>query len=163
MRYTTLDTIAVAIVAVVAGVQYLRGKDNFSQVTYETLAFIGAAFGAHKLHLVVHELAKISLAVSFLVCFVVLAAIGVLIAAFVNSRASFDFGAFNYLLALFIAITSAYTFGHVAMRTFELGFVNGNRELMQAMERSWVARELVYFRTAKEMLVFMRFVRWKDQ
>ena len=162
MQYTTLDTISVAIVAIVAGVQYLRGKDNFSQILYESLGFCGAAFGANKLYLFVHGLTKFSLAVSFMGCFLVLAAFAILFSALLNARASFDFGAFNYLLALFLAVISAYAFGHAAVRTFEFGFVQGNPQLMEAMGRSWVARELVQFRTAKEILVFLRFVRWKD-
>jgi|WetSurMetagenome_2_1015567.scaffolds.fasta_scaffold228474_2 hypothetical protein len=163
MQYTTLDTIAVAIVAIVTGVQYLRGKDNFSQIVYESAGFCAAAFGANKLHVLVHELTKFSLSVSFLLCFLVLAALAVLFSALLNARASFDFGAFNYLLALFVALTSAYAFGHAAMRVFEYGFVVGDPRLTEAMGRSWVARELIYFRTGKEVLAFLRFARWKDQ
>ena len=162
MRYTTLDTIAVAIVAIVAGVQYLRGKDNLSQIVYESAGFCAAAFGANKLYLLAHQLTKFSFGVSFLLCFLVLAALAVFLSALLNGWVPFDFGAFNYLLAFFFAVIAAYAFGHGAMRTFEYGFVMRSPELMEAMTRSWVARELLYFRTAKEILVFLRFVRWKD-
>jgi hypothetical protein len=162
MKYSTLDIIAIAIVAVVSGVQFLRVKDDFSRVFYEAICLVGAAYGANRLYPLIVDLTRFSTAVSFLFCFVLLAACGLAFAALVNARAAFDLGALNYLLGLLVAVICAYSVGHAAMRTFELGFVTGNEEMMMAMGRSWVARELIYLRTAKEVLVVLRFARYRN-
>jgi hypothetical protein len=162
MHYTTLDTIAIVALAVVAGIQFLRSRDNISQVLYEMLCFAGAAYAANRLFLRVHEFVKWSTAVSFVVCFVVLALLGVVVSALLNAQLSFSMGAFNYIIGLLLAVVCAYAIGHAAMKTYELGFVRENPVLIDAMARSWVARELLHFRTALEVLVFLRFVRWKN-
>lgn len=162
VRYSTLDFVAIAIVAMVTAVQFLRGKNDVSRVFYEAICLVGAAYGANRLYPLVQELTRFSAAVSFLGSFLLLAAVGIALAALVNARAGFDFGVFSYVLVLLAAFTCAYAVGHAAMRSFEFGVVAGNQEMIAAMGRSWVARELIYLRTAKEVLVILRFARHRN-
>jgi hypothetical protein len=159
VRYTALDAAAIAVVAIAAAVQFLRARDSLSQVLYESLGLVGAAYGANRLHVWVQSQSHLSAAVSFLLCFVVLGVVALVVAVLLNARLGFGMGPFNYVLGLLFAVVSAYAVGHATMRVFELGFVVGNPAMREAMARSWVARELIRFRTLVEVLAILRFAR----
>ncbi len=162
MRYTTLDTVAIILLAAVAGIQFLRARANVARVFYETASLVGAAYGANRLYGKISDLTGWSIAVSFLVCFLVLAVAGLVLAALLAARLYFELGMFSYLIGLALAFVSAYSFGHAAMRVFEFGYVRGNPVMVEAMMRSWVARELLHFRTAVEVRAILRFARWRN-
>jgi hypothetical protein len=47
------------------------------------------------------------------------------------------------------------------LRTADLAISPRNAQFAFAVRRSLMARDLLYFKTVTEILVFLRFVRWK--
>jgi len=160
MRYNWLDWAALGFVATVAGVQLLRAGRDFSRVLYETVLFIGALVLANQLFVHVRELTRLSDQVSYLLLFLVAAAVAVVLAALLNSRAAFGMGAFNYVLGFLLAVTCAYTVGHVAIRVPYIALAHKDPRFSEAVDRSLVARDLLRFRTLVELRAILRQARW---
>jgi hypothetical protein len=90
-----------------------------------------------------------------------LVVIAIFLAALLNRLAPFGLGIFNYVLGLALAVVCGYALGHLGLRTANLAVSPRNLQFAEAVHRSLVARDLLYFKTAYEILVFLRFVRWK--
>jgi len=160
MQLNWVDYASIGFVAVVAAIQFLRATRNFSRVLYETIFFVGAAVLASMLFKQVHALTHISYAVSFLALFLASAALGVVLAALLNIVAGFSFGAFGYLFGFILGIGCGYAVGHVAIRTPYIAFAYKNPQFLDAVRRSWMARDLLFFRTFVELLAILRNARW---
>lgn len=161
MQFNWLDYVLLGIVATVAAVQFLRSTKDFSRILYETLFMVGAVIAATRLVLPLQKLTGLGASVLFGGVGLVLVVIAIILAALSNRLAPFDLGIFNYAFGLAFAIVCGYALGHLALRTAHLAVSPRNLKFAEAVHRSLVARDLLYFKTAYEILVFLRFVRWK--
>ena len=161
MQFNWLDYVLIGIVATVTAVQFLRSTKDLSRVLYETLFVVGSAVAATRLVQPLQKLTGLSTPVLFGVSGLLLMVVGIILAALFNRIAPFGLGIFNYLLGLLLAIACGYAFGHVGLRTAHLAISPRNLQFAETVHRSLVARDLLYFKTAFEILVFLRFVRWK--
>ena len=160
MHLNWVDYASMAFVALVGAIQFLRATRDFSRVLYETIFLIGAVVLAVKLFQPVHDLVHLSYALSFLLLSLLGVLLAIVLAALVNTRLAFGFGAFSYVFGLLLAIGCAYSLGHVAIRTPFIAFGHLNPAFYDAVRRSWMARDLLYFRTFVEVLAILRVARW---
>jgi hypothetical protein len=160
MQLNWVDCASIGVVAVVAAIQFLRATRDFSRILYETIFFVGAVVLASRLFELVHALTHISYAVSFLALFLTGAALAVVLAALLNTVAGFGFGAFSYVFGLILGVGCGYAVGHVAIRTPYIAFAYKDPQFLDAVRRSWMARDLLYFRTFVELLAILRNARW---
>jgi hypothetical protein len=161
MQFNWLDYVLIGIVATVAAVQFLRSTRDFSLVLYETLLVVGAVYAASVLLRPLGRLTNMPAPLLFGVGGLLLVAIGIILAALLNSFAPFGFGIFGYAFGLVFALTCAYALGHLALRTADMAVSPRNAPFADAVRHSLVARDLLHFRTFFEILVFLRFTRWK--
>ena len=161
MRFNWLDYVLVGTVATVAAVQFLRSTRDFSRVLYETLFMVGAVVVASALLGPLGRLTDLPQPLLFGGSGLLLVAIGFLLAALFNAFASFGLGIFSYVFGLVLAVVCSYALGHLALRTADMAVSPRNAQFADAVRHSLVARDLLRFRTIYEILVFLRFVRWK--
>lgn len=155
-----VDIASLSLVSIIAAVQFLRATRDFSRVLYESLFLVGAAVLATRLLKPLHALTHISYPACFLGVFLIAAVLGMLLAALLNTRLAFGFGIFSYLFGLLLGLVSAYAVGHVAIRTPYIAFAHLNPAFHAAVQRSWMARDLLQFRTFVEILAILRNARW---
>jgi hypothetical protein len=155
-----VDIACLGLVSVVAAVQFLRATRDFSRVLYEAIFLVGAAVLATKLLKPAHALTHVSYPVCFLGVFIIAAALGMVLAVLLNARLAFGFGIFSYLFGLLLGLVCAYAVGHVAIRTPYIAFAHLNPAFHAAVQRSWMARDLLQFRTFIEILALLRNARW---
>jgi hypothetical protein len=87
--------------------------------------------------------------------------VGMILAAVLDRFVSFGLGIFSYVFGLVFAVACGYALGHLVLRTADLAISPRNAQFAFAVRRSLMARDLLYFKTVTEILVFLRFVRWK--
>jgi hypothetical protein len=92
---------------------------------------------------------------------VTLVVVGMILAAVLDRFVSFGLGIFSYVFGLVFAVACGYALGHLALRTANLAVSPHNPAFASAVRHSLMARDLLYFKTVTEILVFLRFVRWK--
>jgi hypothetical protein len=160
VSFNWVDMASIGIVSVVAAVQFLRGVKDFSRVFYETLLLIAAVVGATQLTRPLHDGLKLPVHLVFGGAGVVLGAAGILLAALVNRKFAFGLGVFNYVMALFLAVACGYALGHLAFRTAYLALAEKDPKFVEAVRRSWMARDLLYFKTFVETRAILRQARW---
>jgi hypothetical protein len=161
VQFNGLDYVLIGIVATVTAVQFLRSARDLSRVLYETLFITGAVVAAVRLLSPLTKLTHLSAPLLLGGGGLLLVVAGVLLAALFNRFAPFGLGIFNYMFGLAFAIVCGYALGHLGLRTAYLALSPRNPQFAAAVHRSLVARDLLYFRTAFEILVFLRFVRSK--
>ena len=161
MQLNWLDYALLGLVATVAAVQFLRSTRDFSRVLYEALFTVGAVVAAAQLQHALEKLTGPAQPLLFGSAGVLFVVVGIILAAFVNRFAPFGPGIFSYVFGLVFALVCAYALTHLALRTANLTISPRNPEFAATVHRSLVARDLLYFRTLDEILVFLRFVRWK--
>jgi hypothetical protein len=161
VSFNWLDYVLIGGVATVAAVQFLRSTRDFSRVLYETLFTIGAVVAASLLLRPLGSLTGLSTPLLYGAVGVVFVVLGILLAALVNRTIPFDLGMFDYVFGLLLSITCGYALGHLALRTANLVISPHNPAFASAVRHSLMTRDLLYFRTLTEVLVFLRFVRWK--
>ena len=162
MNYSWMDAACIGLLATVAAVQFLRGTHDFSRVFYEMIFLIAAVVGASRLFRMAAELTKWSPAVCFVAIFLVLGVLGMVFAGLLNAKMAFGLGIFSYVFSLLAGVACGYVLGHIAVRTLLLGFAPTHHDLAQATYRSWMARELLHFRTLHEVLAILRFARYSN-
>ncbi|OYD16537.1 hypothetical protein CH330_02585 [candidate division WOR-3 bacterium JGI_Cruoil_03_51_56] len=160
MRFNWIDLVSIGLVATVGGIQFLRGTRDISQVFYETVFLIAAAVGATRLFAPIHHVMGISGGITFAGTFILLGALGLWLAAFLNRVMAFDMGGFNYLLAFFVGITGGWVVGHIGIRSVYIAFAAKDQNVYMAIRRSWVATQLLYFGAFQELLAILRNARW---
>jgi hypothetical protein len=143
VSFNWLDYVLIGGVATVAAVQFLRSTRDFSRVLYETLFTIGAVVAASLLLRPLGSLTGLSTPLLYGAVGVVFVVLGILLAA------------------LLLSIACGYALGHLALRTANLVISPHNPAFASAVRHSLMTRDLLYFRTLTEVLVFLRFVRWK--
>jgi len=163
MSSNWVDVACIGTVALVAGIQFLRSTRDFSRVLYETLLLVGAVAVAAALFRPLQAKTGWSEPLVFGGVGAVLGIAGIMLAALLNRSLPFGLGMFNYVFGLLLAIACGYTVGHLALRTAVLAFSHRSPEFAQAVERSWMTRDLLYFRTFIEVRAFLRTARWKWQ
>jgi uncharacterized membrane protein YeaQ/YmgE (transglycosylase-associated protein family) len=161
VRFNWLDYVLVGTVATVAAVQFLRSTRDFSRVLYETLFTVGAVVAASMLLGPLGQLTSLPQPLLFGGSGLVLVVIGFLLGALLNAFAAFELGIFSYVFGLVLAVVCGYALGHFALRTADMAISPRNAQFADAVRHSLVARDLLRFRTIYEILVFLRFVRWK--
>lgn len=160
LRYTALDWVGIAVLATGTAVQFLRGIRDFSRVFYETVLLVLAVWGVNSVHRSVAGLLKLDPLLTYVGLFLLAFAAALLLALLLNGALCFGLGAFNYLLALVAGLVSAYAVGHVFFRVLLNFLGRSDPGFVQQVARSWVARELLFFRTWVEVLALLRQVRW---
>jgi len=161
MSFNWVDLASIGIVASVAGIQFLRSTKDFSRILYETILLIGAVAGAALLLRPLRAMTDYSAPLLFGGVGGVLAVVGILLAALVNRQMAFGLGVFGYFFGLLLAIACGYALGHLALRTADLAFAPRHPEFVQAVRRSWMSRDLLYFKTFIEVRTILRFARWR--
>lgn len=161
MRFNWLDYVLIGAVATVAAIQFLRSTRDFSRVLYETLFVVGAVIAAARLLGPLGNLTGLSAPLLFGGCGLLLVLMGLILAALCNRLVPFGLGIFNYVFGLVFAVGCGYALGHLALRTASLAISPSNPGFAAVVRGSLIARDLLYFRTLTEILVFLRFVRWK--
>jgi hypothetical protein len=161
VQFNWLDYVLIGTVATVAAIQFLRSTRDFSRVLYETVFVVGAVVAAWALLGPLGRLTRLPRSLLFGGGGLLLVVIGFLLAALFNSLAPFGLGIFGYVFGLVFAVVCGYALGHLALRTADMAISPCNAQFALAVRRSLMARDLLYFRTLTEILVFLRFVRWK--
>lgn len=162
MQFNWLDYLLLGILAVVAGIQFLRCARDFSRIFYETAFIVGAVVAASVLLRPLAKWTRLPAPLLFGGVGVVLVIAGILLAAFVNRFLPFSLGLFDYFLGVFLAVGCGYALGHLALRTADMAISTHNKGFAAAVHRSLVARDLLYFRTFIEVRAILRFARWKN-
>jgi uncharacterized membrane protein required for colicin V production len=160
MHYTTMDYVAIFVLAAGTAVQFLRGARDFSRVLYEAGFIIAAVAGTNSLYRPVSQLVRIQGLVVYVVLFLVFFVLALILANLLNHVIPFGLGMFNYVFALIVGFVTAYSVGHVVLRVALNIVGKSNPEFAQAVMQSWVSRELLYFKTWIEILAQLRQVRW---
>jgi hypothetical protein len=161
VQFNWLDYVLIGTVATVAAVQFLRSTRDFSRVMYETILVLAAVITASLLYRPLRQATHFSAPLLYGGIGTLLAALGMLLAALLSARAGFSLGVFGYLFGLALALTFAYTVGHLALRTANMAISPHNARFALAVRRSLTARDLLYLKTLIEILAFLRFARWK--
>ncbi len=160
LHYTPLDWACIGLLATGTAVQFLRGVRDFSRVLYETGLLVAALVGTNALYRPLSQLVRVQGLAVYITLFVLFFVVSLLLAALLNRVVAFGFGAFNYLLALLAGFVYAYAAGHVLLRVALNLVGRSNPAFSQAVMRSWMARELLFFKTWIEILAQLRQVRW---
>lgn len=160
MHYTPMDYVGIFILAAGTAVQLLRGVRDFSRVLYETGFLIAAVAGTNSLYGPLSRLVHVHGLVVYVALFVVFFVTGLVLANLLNHVAAFSLGMFNYVFALVVGVVYAYALGHVLLRVTLNLLGRSHPQVAKAMMYSWVARELLYFKTWVEVLAILRQVRW---
>jgi hypothetical protein len=161
VRLNWLDYVLIGAVATVAAIQFLRSTNDFSRVLYETIFVVGAVTAASLLLRPLADLTGLSAPLLLGGAGVVLVLVGITLAALINRFLAFGLGIFGYVFGLVFAVAFSYALGHLGLRTADLAISPRNPAFAGAVRHSAMACDLLYFRTFTEVLVFLRFVRWK--
>jgi hypothetical protein len=161
MSFNWLDIALIGTIATVAGIQFLRSTRDFSRVLYETIFMIAAVAAAAMLLRPLRAMTDFSPSLLFGAVGAFLTMLGIVLAALINRRMSFGLGVFDYFFGLLLAIACGYALGHLALRTADLALSPRYPEFVDAIRRSWVTRDLLYFKTFIEVRAFLRFARWR--
>lgn len=161
MQFNWLDYVLIGTVATVAAIQFLRSTKDFSRVLYETLFVVGAVTAASALLRPLGKLTGLPAPLLFGGGGLLLVVFGIILAALSNRLVPFGLGIFSYLFGLMLAVACGYALGHLALRTANLAISPHSPGFASAVRHSLMARDLLYFKTFTEILVFLRFVRWK--
>ncbi len=162
MSFNWVDLACIGTVALVAGIQFLRSTKDFSRVFYETVFLVAAVAGAAALLRPLQARTGLAAPLLFGGVGVIFGVVGMLLAAVVNRRMAFGLGIFGYFFGLLLAIACGYAIGHLALRTAVLAFSQRSPEFAQAVKRSWMTRDLLYFKTFIEVRTILRFARWSN-
>jgi len=160
MSLNSIDLASIGVVSLVAAIQFLRGIKDFSRIFYETLFIIGAVSGATYLYKPLHSATGLPWSVCFLGTGVILSVVGILLAAMVNRKMAFGLGVFGYVFALLFAVACGYALGHLALRGTFMAMAPTNPAFAAAVQKSWMARDLLYFKTFVETRAILRQARW---
>ena len=161
MSFNWLDYVLIGLVATVTAIQFLRSTKDFSRVLYETLFIVGAVTAASLLLRPLGNLTGLPAPLLLGGAGVTLVVVGMILAAVLDRFVSFGLGIFSYVFGLVFAVACGYALGHLALRTANLAVSPHNPAFASAVRHSLMARDLLYFKTLTEILVFFRFVRWK--
>ena len=161
MSFNWLDYVLSGLVATVTAIQFLRSTKDFSRVLYETLFIVGAVTAASLLLRPLGNLTGLPAPLLLGGAGVTLVVVGMILAAVLDRFVSFGLGIFSYVFGLVFAVACGYALGHLALRTANLAVSPHNPAFASAVRHSLMARDLLYFKTVTEILVFLRFVRWK--
>jgi len=162
MRLNWVDLLCIGSVALFGAVQFLRSRTNFSQVLYETIAICAAAFGATKLFMPLAELLEVSYVFTYIGLFVVFGSAGIFMAATLNRAAAFGMGTFNYLLGLLLAVVCGWAAAHVLLRGVHIAYAIRNPDVIVAINRSWMASQILRFGAFRELLGVLRIARYNN-
>ncbi len=161
MKFGWIDVLSITIVSLGAGIQFLRAIKDFSLVLYETVFFVLALVGAGKMFMPVHNLTGWSCQVCFAGIFAIFAILGIIIASILNSF-EFEFGGFNYFFGLIFGIVCGFVVGHVCLKSLIITYCDKNPEVIEAIHRSWVASQVLYFGAFRELLGMLRLARYHN-
>ena len=161
MSFNWLDYVLIGLVATVTAIQFLRSTKDFSRVLYEALFVVGAVTAAALLLRPLGKLTGLPAPLLLGGAGVTLVVVGMILAAVLDRFVSFGLGIFSYVFGLVFAVACGYALGHLVLRTADLAISPRNAQFAFAVRRSLMARDLLYFKTVTEILVFLRFVRWK--
>jgi len=161
VSFNWLDYVLIGLVATVTAIQFLRSTKDFSRVLYETLFIVGAVTAASLLLRPLGNLTGLPAPLLLGGAGVTLVVVGMILAAVLDRFVSFGLGIFSYVFGLVFAVACGYALGHLALRTANLAVSPHNPAFASAVRHSLMARDLLYFKTVTEILVFLRFVRWK--
>ncbi len=159
MRLNWVDWLSLGLVSAVGALQYLRGTSDFSRVLYEALALVAAVVGATCLYRAVNELFGIPPATAYAVLFLVLGAVGIVLAGLVNASIPFSMGVFDRILSVLTGLVCGWTVGHVVLR-FLLSIES--RSIHIAIRESWMASQLLFFGAFWELLGVLRIARYHN-
>jgi hypothetical protein len=161
VSFNWLDYVLSGLVATVTAIQFLRSTKDFSRVLYEALFVVGAVTAAALLLRPLGKLTGLPAPLLLGGAGVTLVVVGMILAAVLDRFVSFGLGIFSYVFGLVFAVACGYALGHLVLRTADLAISPRNAQFAFAVRRSLMARDLLYFKTVTEILVFLRFVRWK--
>ncbi len=160
MGFSQIDLLTVGVVALIAGVQFLRVIRDFSLILYETIFLILALIGAVRFYPAVQRFIGFSPFATFAGTFLVLAALAFLCAGLLNLVVSFEFGVFGYLLGFGLAIACGFVFGHAVLRGMVIGYGATKPQIVASINRSWMASQVLYFGAFRELLAMLRIARY---
>jgi hypothetical protein len=161
VRLNWLVYVLIGTVATVAAIQFLRSTKDLSRVLYETLFVVGAVTAASLLLRPLANLTGLPAPLLLGGTGVILIVVGAILAALLDRFVPFGLGIFSYVFGLVFAVACGYALGHLALRTANLAVSPRNPQFAEAVHRSLMARDLLYFRTLTEVLAILRFARWK--
>ncbi|MEO0102459.1 MAG: hypothetical protein ABIK81_02015 [candidate division WOR-3 bacterium] len=145
MAFNPIDLSLLLLVSTAAGIQFLRGKNNFSLLFFETAAIIGAgkiAYDAAKLHY--------PFALFFfpsLILFLILARV-------FSGFFPFSLGAFDVIFSFFFGIVWGWALGFGVIRSL-FPLIQKNPTFLQMLARSWMASQIVSLGFIREFLALL--------
>ncbi len=162
MRLNWIDILTIGVVATGAAIQFLRATRDFSLVLYETALFIGALVATVRLFIPIHQIIGLAPAVCFIGIFVILSVLALLIASMFNQLVEFGFGVFNHFIGLLLGIVCGTVFGHAVLRTLIIAYEVSRPQVVEAVHRSWMATQVLYFGAFRELLAILRIARYNN-
>lgn len=162
MKFGGIDALTTGIVSLVAGIQFLRAIKGFSQVFYETIFLVAALVAALKMFTPVHNLTRLSYPVSLCGIFGIFAILAIIIASVLNQTFEFGFGTFNYFFGLLLGVACGFIVGHTVLRSLVLAYSETKPEVVEAIHRSWMASQVLYFGAFREFLGLLRLTRYHN-
>ncbi|MEO0080040.1 MAG: hypothetical protein ABIK44_05130 [candidate division WOR-3 bacterium] len=162
MKFNWVDILAISLVASTAAIQLLRGVRDLSQVFYETALLVAALVGATKIFIPLHNLTNFSYTFCFAGSFLIFAILAIMIATFLNRFFAFGFGGFSYILAAAFGVVCGFVVGHAVMRTLFIALGARNAQFVDAVHRSWMASQVLYFGAFRELLGVLRIARYNN-
>jgi len=162
VKFNWVDILAISLVAGTAAIQLLRGARDFSQVFYETIFLVMALVGTVRIFMPLHSLTGISYTVCFAGSFVIFGILALMIAAVLNRFFAFEFGGFSYILAAALGVVCGFVVGHAVLRTLFILWGGRNVHFADAVHRSWMASQVLYFGAFRELLGMLRIARYNN-
>ncbi|MEO0098341.1 MAG: hypothetical protein ABIK99_01590 [candidate division WOR-3 bacterium] len=145
MVFNPIDLSLLFLVSTAAGIQFLRGKNNFSLLFFETLAVIGAgkiAYDAAKLHY------------PFGLFFFPTLVIFLILARLLWGFFPFSLGTFEVIFSFFFGIVWGWAFGFGIVRSL-FPLIQKNPTLLQMLVKSWMASQIVSLGFIREFLALL--------
>jgi|UniRef100_A0A7C3Z258 hypothetical protein len=142
MRFNPIDLGLLILVSTVAGIQFLRGKNNFSLLFFETLGAIGAGKVAYDF-----AKAHYPFALFFFPCLILF----LITARVLNGFFPFSLGVFDLLFSFIFGITFGWAIGFGVVRSL-FPLIARNPVLLQMLVKSWMASQIVSLGFLRELL-----------
>ncbi len=142
MRFNPVDLFLLFLVSTVAGIQFLRGKNNFGLLFFETAAVIGACK-------VAYDAAKLNY--PFALFFFGALILFLIVARLLSGFLPFSFGLFDFVLSFFFGIAWGWAFGFGLMRSL-LPQIAKSPTLVMMVRTSWMASQIISLGVFRELL-----------
>uniref|UniRef100_A0A7C4GFU6 Uncharacterized protein n=1 Tax=candidate division WOR-3 bacterium TaxID=2052148 RepID=A0A7C4GFU6_UNCW3 len=152
MRFNPAEALALGSIAVVALIQFLRSRRDFSQVFYETVFLAAAVVAAVQIAGPLHQNQNVPSFLAFVAPLVVFAIGAVAIATLLNRVLEFDLGRAGWFFGALLALVCALLAAHAVLRAAVDLYGPRRPEFSEAVARSWLANQLYHYSILRNLI-----------